>query len=300
MHLLALLLACWNVSTASVAAAATGTWAGPAAYAPRGAHEMKHVDARGIERRVYVWIPERASSDPRRYPVVVVLDADYAFDIARTVVRHFADRGRVRPMAVVGITHPGADHDIPAYRRGRTRDYTPTHTLEGVYGPEYQKHSGGGPDFQRTLADVILPELARRFPLDRRDATLVGHSFGGLFAAWTLATRPDAFDRYLIVSPSLWYDERMMFALVEPKRTGALANDARVYLAVGGRENPRMESDLRRFADALRMRRDPRLGVDLQVFEQDNHDGVFPAAFTAGLIALEKSRRPLPIQGETE
>jgi predicted alpha/beta superfamily hydrolase len=248
-----------------------------AAYTIRGATRSTWHGSNGIDYNVYVWRPDVAA-DAKPLPVLVVLDADYAFPIATSVVRHFVDRNRLPPIAVVGITHPGGDADLATYRRGRTRDYTPTHTLDGGYGPTFQKDSGGGPAFTKVLLDELLPALARRHALDRDDMALVGHSYGGLFAAHLLATRAGAFRRYVIVSPSLWYDGRMIFPVLG--KAPAIPKATRVFLAVGGVENPLMETDLREYGRALEER-----GVThrVVVYEGDTHDSVFPAAFTAGI-----------------
>ena len=58
---------------------------------------------------------------------------------------------------LVGIAYSGE----PQYRLNRTREYTPTHTLEVTPGDEHQKpfpkHSGGGPKFREFLRGELLP-----------------------------------------------------------------------------------------------------------------------------------------------
>jgi enterochelin esterase family protein len=62
------------------------------------------------------------------------------------------------------------------------------------------------PDFPRFLADELLPELRRRYPLVGGDRVVVGgYSYGGLAACWTGYSRPDTFTDVLALSPSLWW-----------------------------------------------------------------------------------------------
>ncbi|HVT43180.1 MAG TPA: alpha/beta hydrolase-fold protein [Thermoanaerobaculia bacterium] len=116
-----------------------------------------------------------------------------------------------------------------------------------------QKHSGGGAKFSRFLSEELIPLIDRSYRTIPRRRSLMGHSYVGLFTAWTLLTETNGlFDRFLIVSPSLWYDERMIFSL-EKKLERKLSG--RVYLAVGSREGNAerdMVADLERFASALR------------------------------------------------
>ncbi len=166
------------------------------------------------------------------------------------------------------------------------------HVAEGGYGPEYQRASGGAPAFLDCLINEILPLVERRWRADPGDRTLVGHSFGGLFAGWTLQTRPDSFNRYLLVSPSLWYADDLLprnealGQFVKPGRP------TRVFLAVGDQEERAggtghsMVSQMTDFAEALGGRKDPDLMVRHRVFEDETHASIFPAAFSTGIRNL--------------
>jgi predicted alpha/beta superfamily hydrolase len=120
----------------------------------------------GFEYDIRVALPRSFNSSQRQYPVLVLLDADYAFPAAHAIVNHLTDRGRLPEMVVVGIGYADAD-DRDSYRRQRTRDYTPWFAKEGGYGPEFQKLSGGGPAFARFLGEELLP-ARRAVPHDGR------------------------------------------------------------------------------------------------------------------------------------
>lgn len=256
--------------------------------------EVHHVksDANGVEYVLYVALP-RAAAPGTRVPVVYVLDADYAFAIARNVIEHFSDRGDLPEMIVVGVSYPGAIEVLDDYRRRRTRDYTPTHSATGGYGPEIQKLSGGGPAFRDALARDLMPFVESHYPIDPADRTLVGHSYGGLFTTWVMLTRPALFRRYIAVSPSLWYDERTIFDIEKKTASARRGTPVDVFLGVGGYENPLMATDLDALAKVLRARADPGVRVETHVFEDDTHDSVFPGAFARGIRAVRGSlRRP--------
>ncbi len=154
-----------------------------------------HVTAKsnGVAYKLYVSLPRDYEKSQERYPVIYTLDADYSFAVARNVVEHLADRDHLRWAIVVSIAYDGPDQ----YRVNRTRDYTPTHTPDGGYGPEYQKHSGGGPKFRQFLGDELIPLIDRTYRTTS-ERTLVGHSYGGLFSSWTMLTT-DLFTGYVIV-----------------------------------------------------------------------------------------------------
>lgn len=232
-----------------------------------------HVTAKsnGVAYKLYVSLPRDYEKSQERYPVIYTLDADYSFAVARNVVEHLADREHLRWAIVVSIAYDGPD----LYRVNRTRDYTPTHTPEGGYGPEYQKHSGGGPKFRQFLGEELIPLIDRTYRTTR-ERTLVGHSYGGLFSSWTMLTT-DLFTGYVIVSPSLWYDDSLLFRLKGTPK-------ARAYIAAGSIENPVMARDAKRFA--------ARLGPEhkVEILEDETHNSIFPSAFSRGIRFVMKGR----------
>lgn len=243
--------------------------------------------------RLYVSLPRNYETrTAERFPVIYLLDADYSFALTRNFVRHNSDRGLGSEAIVVGIAYPGAEDDRDIYHRMRTRDYTPSFTLEHGYGPEIQKLSGGGPAFLQMLADELLPSVDKRYRTDPKRRMLVGNSFGGVFAAYALLTRPELFHDYIIVSPSLWYDEKMIFDIEKKVVAARKALPVRVFFAVGGEENqppPRgsmMVDDLRIFFRILMDAHLQGFEGSLVVFNGETHESVFPAALSRGLRVL--------------
>lgn len=235
----------------------------------------------GIPYKLYISVPRDYGTSTQRYPVLYLLDADYSFPVVRGIVQHLSERNRLKPMIVVGIAYDGPEQ----YRRNRTRDYTPHFAPDGGYGPEYQKVSGGAPKFLRFLAEELIPWVDARYRSVPGDRGLAGHSYGGLFTTWVLLTAPETFNHYIIVSPSLWYDGRFLFALEKQlRKNGAKRPRARVYLSVGAREGNAerdMVVDLQQMAAALRQR--PNLVVKHEVPDDETHDSVYPAAVSRGI-----------------
>lgn len=230
----------------------------------------------GVAYKLYVSLPRDYETSKQRYPVIYTLDADYSFAVAHNVVEHLADREHLRWAIVVGIAYDGsAPGRTPQYRLNRTRDYTPKHSPEGGYGPEYQKHSGGGPKFQKFVGEELIPLIDRTYRTTS-ERTLVGHSYGGLFSTWTMLTT-DLFTGYVIVSPSLWYDDSFIFGVKgSPK--------ARAYVAAGSIENPIMARDAKRLA--------ARLGPahKVEILDDETHNSIFPSAFSRGIRFVMKGR----------
>jgi predicted alpha/beta superfamily hydrolase len=238
----------------------------------------------GIDYKIYVYLPNDYATSNKSYRVVYLLDADYSFPIARGIIEHMSDRNRLPRLILIGVAYGGPRDPQsrgPIYRRNRTRDYTPVFSPDGGYGPEFQKYSGGGPKFAAFLRDELIPLVDSEYRTVRGDRALVGHSYGGLFTSWMLLTAPDLFTRHIVVSPSLWYHDRMMFDL-ETKTRGAKRPPSRSYFAVGAREST-MPQDLTQFANHLRARKMAGFAIRHEIFNDEHHDSVFATALSRGL-----------------
>lgn len=243
----------------------------------------------GVGYELRISLPHGYDDPERRFPVVYTLDADYSFLITRNVTDHLSERDHLREVVVVGIAYGGPLR----YRLNRTRDYTPTFVPEGGYGPEYQKVSGGGPEFFRVLETEILPFVDRHYRTLPDDRTLVGHSYGGLFTLWTLFSHPGQFQRYVSVSPSIWYDNQLVLQLEETYSQSHDALPARAYLCVGSREGSSridMVGDLRTLAARLEQRRYEGFEFDHLVMENETHNSIFPGCLSNGLRFVLEGR----------
>lgn len=144
-----------------------------------------------------------AGCGDRPRATLVVTDADGLFGLALDTVRLMQIPGLVPPMTLVGVGYPGATSILDTVER-RTRDFTPT-TSTTFPG------SGGAAAFADFLQHELGPWLSREHSALAGERIYFGHSLGGLFGAWLLLTRSTSFDRYIISSPSLWWDQQYIF-----------------------------------------------------------------------------------------
>jgi predicted alpha/beta superfamily hydrolase len=245
----------------------------------------------GANYQLLVALPPDYRTSKQTYPVVYMLDADYSFALVRNIVQHLVEREDLPPMILVAVAYPGAATDRAVYRMNRTRDYTPAYAPDGGYGAEYQKVSGGGPKFRAFIAAELIPLIERRYRADAQDRAIVGHSYGGLFATYVLFTQPTLFKRYVIVSPSLWYSNRIALTMEEAAYAAGMKPNARVFFAVGSAENQpannrAMVDDLSELVEKLKSRNNPRLVLRYRVYDGETHNSVFPGAVTRGLLTV--------------
>ncbi len=71
----------------------------------------------------------------------------------------------------------------------------------------------------------------------RMSRTILGHSFGGLFGAYAFANHNEVFGNYILLSPSLWYADEIVFKLEQENRNINKNNPQLVFLGLGEMEN---------------------------------------------------------------
>ena len=103
---------------------------------------------------------------------------------------------------------------------------------------------------------------------------------------WLLRNKPALFQRYIVVSPSLWYANRIAFTMEGQAAQSGARPKARVFLSVGEDESSRMSEDLKEMFRKLKSRGNSNLDVTLRIFAGERHNSVFPGAVTKGLLTV--------------
>lgn len=234
-----------------------------------------------IDYKLYVSLPDSyKSSENKKYPVLYVLDADYSFAIAKNISEHLSQRNHLKELIVVRIAYVNNQ-----YRINRTRDYTPSNTEENVGFKDLQKkYSGGGKNFMLFIEDELIPYVNKNYRANSFRA-ISGHSYGALFASWILLTNPDLFSGYIIVSPSLWYDNHLLFRIQE-KSDEYSKSKINVYFTVGDREinnTWNMLKDLNDFVFKFKEKKLENIEIKYDVGKNETHNSIFPFGLSNGI-----------------
>jgi predicted alpha/beta superfamily hydrolase len=216
----------------------------------------------GTPRSVYVATPEGYGQGTRRYPVIVILDANdpAQFRLAVANVGFMADRGMMPPMIVVGVPN-GAD---------RTHDLTPPAT--GGTAQRFRT-AGGSSAFADFLVSDVVPMVRAKYRT-LPSTILVGHSFGGLFALQVAAQRPGTFAGIVAISPALWWNDTSVvvdYADAIAKSPAPL----RLFATSGGLE-PEINVVTQRFAARMDSLKPAKVAFRYKYYPDDDH-GMTPA-----------------------
>jgi predicted alpha/beta superfamily hydrolase len=244
----------------------------------------------GRDYEVFVSLPASYETSPqRRYPVLYVTDADYAFPIIRQIARRVnLDGPVIEEFILVGLSYSRGDNGTVS----RNRDYTPTEN-----GPRSSSLvHGGGPAYQTYLKTQALPFVENRFRVDPARRILLGHSYGSLLGAQILFTDPGLFHAYVLGSPSFWYDKRHIMGMEADYARTHRDLPADVFMYIGGWEVPGpdrrntsgadMVADVHTMERTLKSRAYPGLTVRSTVLADEDHLTVAPVGFTRALMAV--------------
>ncbi|WP_309645267.1 alpha/beta hydrolase-fold protein [Phenylobacterium sp.] len=250
----------------------------------------------GRDYEVFVSLPASYENNPqRRYPVLYVTDADYAFPIIRQIARRVNLEGPVlEEFILVGLSYSRGDSGVVS----RNRDYTPT--PNGPRTASTYLH-GQGAAYQTYIKTQAVPFIEGRFRADPVRRVLLGHSYGGLLGAQILFTEPRLFQAYVLGSPSFWFDKRYIMTLEADYARRRRDLPANVYMYIGAYEvpgsSPRNTTDTDMVGDVLTMERTlksrgyPSLNIQSAVLEDEDHLTVAPVGFTRALMAVLPAQR---------
>lgn len=176
----------------------------------------------------------------RGYPVIYVLDGDGYFGTFAEAVRlRSMPGGELEPAVVAAIGYPG--EDLLAVMRRRFYDLTPevdesvkASNALGMGEADY----GGADGFLEAIEREIKPRVAAFASVDPARAAVFGHSLGGLFVLHALFTRPEAFQTYLSLSPSIWWADKALLGRLPAfaRRLEEERLSPRLFIGVGAEE----------------------------------------------------------------
>lgn len=243
-----------------------------------------HANSNNKDYELYIQLPKTYQGTKTNYPFIIVNDTNFAFPVTNGAMALMGG-AVVKEAIVVGISYSkGDDRAI-----SRTRDYTPTFSpldKNGASSPA-RMASGHAREYVDFIESQVIPLLQKKYRIDSNKRVFVGHSYGGLLGTYILFKKPHLFTDYIIGSPSLWYDNRVMFTLEKEFSKTHSRLPANVSMFVGSLENDYypMVTDLLAMEKQLRSRNYEGFNLRVEILQGENHHSVFPGLLSKGLMA---------------
>lgn len=190
----------------------------------------------GATYQIKVGLPEDYFSSSEKFATIYVLDGEENFEFVANRCKEIAASFQTQNVVVVSI----------GYGQDRSIDYTPT---------KVSSMTGGGAQFLDFIKNQLVPAIESGYSVatSRNSRVILGHSYGGLFGACALTVDNDLFGNYLLLSPSIWYDNEVALLLEKEFRNINQDKKQLVFMGIGEMENAgRMQAPFEAFYQTLR------------------------------------------------
>jgi predicted alpha/beta superfamily hydrolase len=232
-------------------------------------HKGFHSRFLSADRDVLVYLPPGYDANKKqRYPVLYLHDGQNLFDGATSFIKgaewrvdeaaqSLIQSKAIEPVIIVGIYNAGKD---------RIDEYTPT--ADAKY-----KMGGKADLYGRMIVEELKPfiDSTYRTLRDAKNTGLGGSSLGGLVSLYLALKYPNVFGEAAVVSPSVWWDKKMIVREVEAMKKRPRL---RIWLDTGTKEGGN-KSDAEETTTNARQLRDALVakgwkeGKDLKYFEAE-------------------------------
>lgn len=241
------------------------------------------------EKRVLnIYLPEGYSQkDTLKYPVIYLLDGsadeDFIHVVGLVQFNTFPWINRIPKSIVVGIANVD-----------RRRDFTYPTTLEE--DKKRYKTAGKSEKFIAFLEKELQPYIERTYKTTT-SKTIIGQSLGGLLATEILLKKPTLFNKYIIISPSLWWDNLSLLKQPSLLLEENFKQKTDIYIGVGKEglapsDIPHvMEVDANLLVDRIQSTKSKHVTVYFDYLPQEDHATVTHQAIFNAMRLLYPSAK---------
>jgi predicted alpha/beta superfamily hydrolase len=187
----------------------------------------------GNSRKLRLYLPPDYETNRKaRYPVLYLQDGQNLFDPSLSPFSHAEWRvdetaealiraKLIPPMIIVGIDNTPA----------RADEFLPTRRKLGN-----QKAGGNADGYLKFLLTEVKPYIDAHYrtKADRENTAIGGSSLGGVLTLYAGLSHPEAFSKLLVISPSFWWDDRVMLKKVQALHAKL---PLKIWVDIGTREN---------------------------------------------------------------
>lgn len=232
-----------------------------------------HSDILEEDRILNIHLPPGYAAETA-YPVIYLLDGSRNEDFLHItgLVQFFQLQFGMPEVIIIGIANVD-----------RKRDFTFPTDLEDL--KRDIPTSGHSDAFIQCLERELIPFVENRYKTaDSR--YLIGQSLGGLLATEILLTKPVLFTHYLLVSPSLWWDDESLLDRASVYLAGHTKMPEYVFIAVGKKEHPVMRKDAKKLYKILASAHVQPGKTDLLIMQKEDHASILHNSIYEAFLRL--------------
>lgn len=213
---------------------------------------------------VFVKIPHNYKhTGNQQYKALYLLDANLYFNYVADSLEKIKDNNTV----LVGIGYS----NFIRMDSLRNRDYTyPVAPAEDSF-----YISGGGDKFYTFITKELMPDIERRYRIDKTNRSLAGHSLGGYFTLFALykdlADHQSFFKNYTAASPSVEYHHNYLVQLFRETNVFADTANKSLHITWGSDETDGDEAEYLKVVTELINALPPTIKTTTHYFPHAGH-----------------------------
>jgi enterochelin esterase-like enzyme len=148
---------------------------------------------------IKVWFPDEYEGSNRLFPVLYLLDGDFAFGMAVDIVQYLIYGKHIPNLVIVSPAYGTKKGPHEGGNNNRGRDLLHTKPPWAGNIPGLSETAMLGAQFMKCLLHEIIPTVEARYRIDPTDRTLTGYSAGGMFVTYALFQTEGVFKRIILV-----------------------------------------------------------------------------------------------------
>ena len=222
----------------------------------------------GEKRILNIYLPEGYNdSDSTTYDVVYLLDGSADEDFIHVAglfqFTNFPWIGRVPKSIIVGIANVDRKRDFSYPTKVETdkKNYPTT---------------GGSEKFIAFIEKELQPYIKKKYRTTS-SKMIIGQSLGGLLATEILLKKPNLFSKYIIISPSIWWDNGSLLNLQSDLLKETFTQKTDIYIGCGKEglapcETPHvMEVDANLLTEKIQNSKSKSVHVTFDYLPEEDH-----------------------------
>jgi len=228
-------------------------------------------------RTVNIYLPDSYQKDSQKdYPVIYLLDGSKDEDFI-----HIAGLVQFCSFSWIQMIPESIVVGIGNIDRKRDFTYPSNNDIDNKELPT----SGKSAQFIQFIENELQGIIKENYRV-KEEKTLIGQSLGGLLATEILFKKPELFDKYIIISPSLWWDDESLLKF----DLNQSLKDKSVYVGVG-KEGDMMERMAQSLFYKLTLEKKDELKLFFGYFEALDHGDTLHLAVYDAFEKLFKKKK---------
>ncbi len=239
------------------------------------------------DRVLEIHLPKNYENSDKIYPVLYLLDSFYNFSHAVSTVEYLYLNELIPDMIIVGIRNTR-----------RNRDLTPDSPKASKKDRERMGTTGGADKFIAFFEKELITHVEKAYKAAPYKV-IVGHSLGGLFNVYSFFKKPDLFNAYLTISPSLWYPNEVISQKFENVFNNPSELSQTFYMTLANENSGTMRGNVLKlsgeFENYINVHKNTGLRFKYDPMPEESHGSIgLPSIYYGLQFIFEPTRYKIP------